>query len=453
MGTVVGVCARASDGDTADLCDLWEYILDTDADMQSFYETRVARVAQADWIIAPNPFGDRALAKIAAQFVDAQFSRIESLHQVFRNAMNAVFIGFNAGENEWANDGRDNYIRRINFRHGHRFRWDEQWQLRLHDRGERKSADSRFGEELDPRLWTIHQHQAKPAYPGAGGLARSLLMLWMFGRWADTWQIQSIEKYGGPFLYCKVPPNTPEPVRRDLLAMLNDMANEHVGVFEKDNEIVVEVSAQSARSHEALRDYKKENTQAKARAILGVGDAVDAGANGSQAAVGTRVGAALDPRMVVDGLMVGDGFHLTTFRQIIEMNPHRWAALGVTPEQVPVPVMRLRTADDEVRRDHSDLEAELAAVGKPIDVRGSDGPLPDQSTEGDLQKQALNGAQTASALEIATAANAGTISREQAISLLTVAFPSMSPSDANQIAGSGPPTTSADPASAEQVAT
>jgi len=204
-------------------------------------------------------------------------------------------------------------------------------------------------------------------------------------------------------------------------------------VFEEGNEIVIEVAATTAGSHQGLQDFQAYNDASLARAILGVSDAVDPGKNGSQAAVGTRAGAAMDPRMVTDGMMIADGFQQTLFRQLIEMNPHRWP---VPVSEVPTPIMRLRTADDEVRRDHSDLEAELSALGTPTDLRASDGPEPAAQS---VDSTAMNGAQTQGALEIATAANTGAISRDQAVALLSVAFPTMSSAEAARIAGAGQP--------------
>lgn len=435
---VVGVLARAAEGDIADLVELCEHILDTDGFMQSLYETRVARVAQADWIIAPNPAArndqEKRLAKMAANFVQLQFSRIESPQQVIRDAMHAIFVGFNAGENEWAFDGRDNYIKRVKFVHGRRFRYDEVWNLRLYDRGRRIGEGSAYGEMLEPNLWTIHEYRAKPAYKGSGGLIRSVLVRWLFRRWADTWRIQGAEKFGNPMLRVMVPKGTKESVRQELLNQLDQMSSEHVGVFEEGNEVVVDVSAQSANSHEALQQYLADNKAELEISMLGASETVTQGANGSQASNTTRVGTALDPRMVSDGAMVSDGFQLTTFSQYINLNPHVWLLDGsyVDPALVPVPIMRARTADDEIRRDHSDLEAEIAAIGSPapITVQSSDGPLPNTPAAA-----AMDSGQVKTLMEIATSVRAGDITPEQGKAMVAVAYPSIDPARAAEIVG------------------
>lgn len=355
--TLTGILNRAADGDIADWIDLCEFALVTDAELMSLYDTRISRVAQADWIVAPNNFGNPNKAALAAEFVNEQMGRIEDLHQVFRELLHATATGVAVGENTWERDAinRCNYVRRIEFRHGHRFRYDESWQLRLYDHGRRRGEGSRYGEALLPNLFTVHHYRVVAGYPGIGGIMRGCIYPWLFGRWVEKFWIGSAEKYGDPMLYATVPSNTPENVRRKIQSDLENLANDHVGVVEEGVTIEAQAAAAATKSWEGYQAYLTRRDAQLAKAWLGASDIVSPGEHGSQAAVDTRASVALDPRMVTDGDAFAASMERALFKSLIALNPHKW---GCPVEHVPVPVMRLKTADDEVHRDQSDLAQE-----------------------------------------------------------------------------------------------
>ena len=110
-----------------------EFAISTDAELTSLYDTRISRVAQADFVIKPNAFGNPHQAALAAEFINESLGRIEDLAKTFRELLHAIAVGVSVGENIWDRDrvNNTNYIERIEFRHGHRFRYDETWNLRL----------------------------------------------------------------------------------------------------------------------------------------------------------------------------------------------------------------------------------------------------------------------------------------------------------------------------------
>lgn len=344
MATLLDVLNRGAEGDVADLADLCEWVLDTDDLVYSLYDTRIMRVVQADWVIKPNPYGDAMLAASAADFVRNQFGRIESIVTVMRDLMHALATGFSALEHEWARDANGvSYIKRMHFRHPHRFRYDEQWQLRLYDFGMRRSESSLYGEALDPRLWTVHEYRTKAGYPGVGGVMRSCLIRWMFRRWADKWRIENLERFGSPFVLAEVPPNTPESTRSDILDQLDSMVSGHVAVVEQEGSIKIVSDAQSAKSWEAYQNYMEYTDRALSRAWLGTSDLTDPGLHGARAATETRVGATTDPRMVWDGLSLANSLQQCTFKQIILANPQMW---DVPTDTVPVPIIQLKSISE-----------------------------------------------------------------------------------------------------------
>lgn len=372
---VTGVLNRAAQGDISDWIDLCEHFIATDADLGSLYDTRVTRVQQADFIICPNQFGNPATAKLAAEFVNELMGRIEDWHQATRDLLHAIAVGFAAGENEWDHDRvtSTNYVRKIHFRHGHRFRYDESWQPRLYDQGRKRSPASMYGEALDPRLWTVHQYRLFAHYPGAAGLMRNSIFPVLFGRWVDKFWIANAEKHGDPLVYATVLPNTPEPTRNKLLADLERLSNDHVGVLEQGGTITVDAAAAAAKSYEGYKDYLAYKSSLLGKLWLGSSDIADPGAHGSQAAVGTRAAVTTDPRMVVDGDGFAASLQRTLFKYMLLLNPHKF---GCPIEQVPVPTMKLKTADDEVGGDRGDklIEQQAERQGYTQEI-GADGKV------------------------------------------------------------------------------
>ncbi len=222
---------------------------------------------------------------------------------------------------------------------------------------------------------------------------------------------------------------------RRILAQLEELSAEHSGVIEEGGELIVEATASATSSWQAYGDYMAYTDASLTKAWLGAADLVDPGKVGSQAAVTTRAGITVDPRMVTDGSNFAASLNATLFKQLIAMNVHK---IGVPLEQIPIPEMRMRTADDEVRRDHSDYDQEKKLIpevgvskepGAPPALSpavapasgSSDTPAPASGV--DVQKQALNGAQVTSLVDIITKVAAGELPRASALELITVAFP------------------------------
>ncbi len=346
--TLANVLQRAAQGDVADLVDLCEFAISTDPELFSLYDSRITRVLQAEFSIKPNPFGDKVVAKQAADLVNECVARIPDWHQVQRDLLHAIAVGHSCGENEWAKDEAVDltYVKRIDFRHPHRFRYDEVWQLRLYDQGMKRSNGSLYGEALIPHKWTTHQYRVLAGYPGIGGVMRACLWWWLFGRLAEKWWFGSTERYGQPHTRAEVPKNTPEATRTRILAQLEAFSSEHVVVHEEGVRIVVDAAAAAAKSYEGYVEFLKRAREAKELAWLGMRDATGPGDNGGRAAAETRTGAMLDPRMVADGLGFGASLQSTLFTSLIAANPHRFS---VPVERVPVPIYRYLTNDDTMQ--------------------------------------------------------------------------------------------------------
>jgi phage gp29-like protein len=398
--TLADVLARSSKGDVADLVDLSEYAIGSDPRLTSWYDSRITRVLQADFGVKPSPFGDPKIAKMAADLVNECIARIPDWHQVQRDLLHAIAVGHALGENEWAYDETLdlNYVTRIDFRHGHRFRYDEVWQLRLYDQGAKHSVGSMYGEALVDHKWTVHQYRVQAGYPGIGGIMRSCLWPWLFGRMSERWWVTSTERNGQPFWRAEVPKGTTESTRLNILSQLEGLSGDHVAVLEEDVKIIADATAAASKSWEGYVEFLKDCREGMELAWLGMKDATGPGENGSRGATEARTGAMLDPRMVADGINFGGSLESTLIRSMIACNAHRFP---VPVERVPIPLYRYLTNDDTTH------------TQTPVNVV-------------DL-------------LSIVTAVKTGQISRESAVEMIQLANPGVTEEQARKVLGVAPP--------------
>lgn len=349
------VLSKLDWGYVDDWMDLCEFAIASDTTLASLYVTRKSRVDQAEWVIKPSEYGDPFLARLAAEFCAEQKARVTNWKTAQSHLLHAIFTGVAFGEMEWDRETRGsnrvNFVREIHCLHGHRFRYDDKWQPRLYDYGRRVSANGVYGEVLDPGRFIVHTHQEISGYPNVAGVMRPAIWVWLFKRWVDQWYVQTAEKFGGPFIWFEVSPNTPGPVREELKVALDTMLLDHTFVVETPGAIHITPPSSGASSmhNEALINYKSE----LAKLILGASDTVDQGVAGSNAAVATRVGAAMDPRMITDGIGFAGTTESSFFKWSLAYNKHLFG--GKMP---PVPTTMAKTATDEVKTDLQGLHAQ-----------------------------------------------------------------------------------------------
>lgn len=439
-------------GEVDQWAELVQYALRSDDLLIHLYTTRITRVAQADFQIVPNEFGDQRMAKLAAEFINEMVGRVENWEAFVRNALHAIALGFSANEIEWDRDGVSGitYARNLHYINPNRFRYDDQWKLRLYDHGTRTQVSrDMYGEVLWPANWVIHKHHEVAGNPCDAGLMIMSIWRWLFRRWTDTFWIQNLEKYGSPFVTAEVTANTPLAVRQAIKEAIVDLGIERAAVIEAGGKITITpppMGTGQASQHELYMDFAKESLTAT---WLGASDVTSPGENGSQAAVGGRISATTDPRMITDGTEFCGTLHQSLFKWLIQYNAHKFERMP------PIPQMQFKTASDEVKTDAQDLASQnaadaaggnaAAATTAPYEVRGDDGSpsldgtlhqpaaLPadtnaqptDAVTGQPVEKKqdtALNGAQVTSLLEVIQSVVDGQLPRDSAVVIIETAF-------------------------------
>lgn len=352
-------------GDLSEWGDFVKFAISTDAHLLSLHVTRTTRVAQAEYAIVPNEFGNRTQAVLAAEFVNEQLGRVLNWRDTIKNMANAVSSGHTFIEQSWERDGatRTNYIHECTFVPEHRFHYDEQWKPRIYDEGARTSLSSMYGQALDPRLWIVHQHMEQSGYPCIAGVFRSCAYDWLFRRWCDVMWLQYLEKFGTPWTWAEVVENTRSDVRQKYLDAMNAWSNTHAMVVEGGTKLHVESGGAQSGSADIHQRYYEVRERNLTKAYLGTSDAVDPAKQGSNDGAATRMGAVTDPRMVSDGLSIADSLHRSTFRWLLQLNTHKFG--GHMP---PVPTMAFKTATDEVKTDQQDLAEQNRADGRVTEI-------------------------------------------------------------------------------------
>lgn len=332
LGTVLD---EAKDGDIERWIELCAYALQTDLHLQSIIGTRKNRViGDGNFYIEPgrtiDPAG-QAMAEKAARFCEIVVGDIEEFMTTkMLTMLDAISHGVSCHELIWGRKDGANVIKDLQWVHARRFKWDADWNLRLYDYGS-NPGDGMYGEELQQDSWLIHVCQFSGSYPGEAGILRSCIWPWLFKMWVNRYHIHAVERYGQPFVTARVPKGSETTIRNQVLAKLEQLSYDSVGVFEEGTEIVFEGGPGTAGNGDMFEKYLDRADRNQTKAVLGATDIVDPGTHGSQSAVETRTEATLDPRTLVDRSQIASRIQKQIFGPLIRLNLHLWQG-AIPPE-------------------------------------------------------------------------------------------------------------------------
>lgn len=332
---LVTILSDAKDGNIEQWIELCAYALQTDLHLQSLIETRKSRViGDGNFYLTPGKSVDpasQAMAKKAADFCEIVLNDIEEFNTTkMLSILDAIGHGVSCHELIWGRSNGANVIKDIQWVHARRFRWDEDWNLRLYDYGSRME-DGQYGEELQPDCWLVHNCRFTGSYPGEAGILRSCIWPWLFKMWVNRYHIHATERYGQPFITASVPSGSETSVRNNVLSKLEQLSYDTVGVFEEGTQIVFEGGPSKANNGEMFEKYLDRADRNQTKAVLGATDIVDPGIHGSQSAVETRTEATLDPRTLVDRSQVASRIQKQILGPLIRLNLHLWNG-AIPPE-------------------------------------------------------------------------------------------------------------------------
>lgn len=331
---VADILKNLERGYLRDWGDLSEYMVKSDTTLWSVYHTRKISVVRQPWYLEPGVARGRdqeSVAQQAAELCERVLDGTTDLRGAMLDLMGGTGEGVALSEIIWGRAG-DLYVPdQLKWRHIRRFRYDDDWRLRLYDRG--VSTGGMFGEELPPNKFIIHQPRDHAGYPTRNGAHLAAVWLWLFKRWTEKGWARVVEKHGLPFVHGKVPRGTPENVRDDLLTDLTRMSYDHIAVMEDGNSIEIDTSGMQAVKGESpqqtLIRYVNEEF---AKLHRGYTDATGPGENGARAAVESREESSGEPRVQHDGEQLWETLRRDLLTPILWFNRHRFG--GIMP---PVP--------------------------------------------------------------------------------------------------------------------
>jgi|PlaIllAssembly_1097288.scaffolds.fasta_scaffold00011_39 SPP1 gp7 family putative phage head morphogenesis protein len=343
MASAYGILQELDRGFVEGWADLCEYTLSRDLHISAVLGTRKARAVASAYQILPAETTDPAktgLADAAAAFISDRLSAMSGLRQTFFSIMDALVVGFSAHEIQWILSGNECVPESITWVHPRRFRYDDEWNLRLYDSGARKPSTgggemTGVGEALLPDRWLVHYARSGGGYPSTYGLMRSLIWKYIEAHQVDKSWIFALERHGQPLLTTTVPKNTTSAIKEQQLRMLQNLSYDSVAVFEEGATINVVGGPAAIGNGATFEAFLKHTHDEITVFVLGASDLVNPGINGSQAAVGTRLSATADIIRDVDAMNFWDTLQAQLFLPMLRYNTHLFG--GVIP---PVPYGR-----------------------------------------------------------------------------------------------------------------
>lgn len=314
-----------------DWADLKDWMLDTDAHLASTYETRLTRAAMVDLEVVPGQSPDpiaQSFAEVAADFVSECWEALRNRTRVLRNMADAIGAGVSVGEKMYTRrSGAAGgwYISEVRWRHLRRFRFGEQWELRLYDGGLR----GQWGEALDPDKYLVHMPQVAAGYPTKTGVLRKVTWTWLFKQWMRKFAVQAAESWGHPIPIGKTPAASASETRTALKKALQNISSGQAGVVDKDVELMLlEAANGDGGAYTTLIDMLNAE---ESKAILGSVDNVEHTGTGTYASALSQADVTIDPRTQSDIEDITDTLDHGFVKSLIGFNLHlfgrRWPAL------------------------------------------------------------------------------------------------------------------------------
>lgn len=203
--------------------------IERDAFAYAVINKRKMAVVSFPWEVDPasNSLRDRK----AAELVKAQLTAI-NFDKLTLDMLDAILKGFSVGEAVWNSDGNQIYVERVIPRNQRRFVFTEERALRM-----LTLQNMMLGDELPDRKFIVHSTGGKDGSPYGLGIGSKLFWPTWFKRQNITFWLTFADKFGSPTVVGKYPSGTLPPDQDDLLASIQNVAQES-GIIMPDGMVV-----------------------------------------------------------------------------------------------------------------------------------------------------------------------------------------------------------------------
>jgi phage gp29-like protein len=369
---LAAILASAERGEIQQWADLCDRMVQIDGHVRANYETRLATVAGARWEMLEGRTGDPARdawALPARDFCENVLRSTPAFEPAVMDLLDGIGVGLGVVEVDWAWQSNAWVPIDLRWVHQRRFRWGEQWELRLLETGYGGSCGGR-GKPVSewPRKFIVHTPRARSGTPGVSGCLRPVAWDFLFKRWAKQFWVQGAERFAWPFMYGEVPRNAPLEVREKMKKALEEISADHSAVLEAGDAIKILESA--IKDGGTWKDLVEALNGDISKSILGSVDQTEPTKVGAWKAVESRKGTTVDSRTAIDERQLSSTLESTLVTWLCEFNTHRFG--GVLPA-IPKP----RWVVAEKRREIPEHLAEARVVTRN-ELRASIGldPMP-----------------------------------------------------------------------------
>lgn len=173
-----------------------------------------------------------------AKVIQKLFEKLD-IRGIINEILDSVFYGFQPIEIMWEKVGELVLPTRLVGKPAQWFCFDDDSKLLL------KTKASPSGEPLPPRKFVVAQNNPKYENPYGDRVASRCFWYHRFKKNGVKWWVVFAEKYGSPWVVGKVPRGAQEKEQQDLLAMLNNMVKDAIGVVPDDSSVDVLTIKQS----------------------------------------------------------------------------------------------------------------------------------------------------------------------------------------------------------------
>ena len=313
----------------------------TDDQVWSCFQQRRMAVTSRPWMVLPGD--DSPQAQESADALTNNLSRI-GWDRITDRMLFASFYGFSAGELIWAPmNGRIEW-QAIKVKHGRRFRWDEDWRLRL------LTPENTLGEILpDRKFWTVRAGGDNDDLAYGRGLAEFLYWPTYFKReGVRAWMLFQ-DKLAVPTTVGKYQTGTAKEQVANLLAAMAAISTDSAIAIPAGMEVaLLEASRSPVGDFETLAKYMDG---AISKVILSQTMTTDHGSSRAQGQVHEKVKLEI---IKADADLLSDSFN--------EGPAAWWHALNFGDSCAPPRVVRVVEEEADLKS-AADTDAVLATIG------------------------------------------------------------------------------------------
>jgi phage gp29-like protein len=320
---IVDIFLAAEAGFPAEQCDLFDDVIERNAQLRSQVQQRIGAVAGKGWIIEAG--GRRPQDIKAAELLEQSIVNAPNFGDMVAHQLRAQAYGFMGSEIQW--DLVNGVIAPVWFANerARRFRFDARDQPRLLT--EQNRTD---GEPLDPGRWIFSRAEGECI--ARSGFMRSVVILSYFKSLSLRDWVVWIERFGLPDVWGKYREGAKDDEKDELLEMVKMLGKDGSAIFSDACEIVIDQAKGGAADgpHASLMDrMDAEITKLITGSVL-MADGAD---GGSFAQANAQKGVRFDI-IVADEKAFGDRTQMDIGKPFVAFN-----GLNAAPPRVKVHVV------------------------------------------------------------------------------------------------------------------